>query len=265
MRRRSFVRCGGAAVFALLTSAKARADARPLSVGVSPGPHVEIIEVVRRVAATRGLAIRAEVRDGGRAINADVASGALDVACFQDAVDFATEMRRRHDELVDVATTVTRPFAIYSRRLASLRSLGDADAIGIPREPGARARALILLNNYGLITLRYGAGLHAAPTDVLGNRRPLRLVELPSVQLTGALDRLACVVVDSPNASRAGLLPARDSIGMEDARTPYADVLAVRRVDGAQPWVATLVASYHSDEVKRFILERFQDSVRRPW
>lgn len=265
MKRRGLLRHGGAGALALLVTATTRAEARVFAVGVAPGPHVDIIEVVQRVAERRGLALRVEVREGGRGINADVAAGALDIACFQDAVDFAAEMQRRHEALVNVAPTVTRPFAIYSRRLASLRSLSDGDAIGIPREPAAAARALILLHNHGLLTLRYGVGLHATPQDVVTNRLRLKLVALPQAQLTGAIDRLACAVIDSPHAAQAGWLPARDSIGMEDARTPYTDILAVRRADRVQPWVATLVESYHSEEVKRFILERFQDSVRRPW
>lgn len=265
MKRRDILRCGGAGAFALLSAASTRAEARMLAVGVAPGPHVDIIEVVRQVSARRGLDLRIVVREGGRGINADVASGTLDIACFQDAVAFAAEARRRHEALVNVAPTVTRPFAIYSRRRASLRDLADGDGVAIPHDPPAAARALILLHNHGLLTLRYGAGLHATPRDVVANRLHLKLLELPPDQLAGALDRLACAVVDSAHAGQAGLLPARDSIGIEDARTPYTDILAVRRADRAQPWVATLVESYHSEEVKRFILERFQDSVRRPW
>jgi len=260
MKRRSLLLCATAALGPLV-----RAEARALAVGVAPGPHAEIMDVVRRVAGQRGLALRVELREGGRGINADVASGALDIACFQDAVAFAAEMQHRRGLLVNAAPTITQPFAIYSRRLASLRRLADGDAIGIPRDSAAAARALILLHNHGLISLRDGAGLQATRHDVALNRRRLKLVELPPAQLAGALDRLACTVIDSPHAAQAGLLPARDSIGMEDARTPYTDILAVRRADREQPWVTALVEAYHSEEVKRFILERFQDSVRRPW
>jgi len=265
MKRRAVMQCAGAAAVAQWLPASARADARAVSIGVTPGPHAEIIEVVRRIAERRGLTMRVEVRDAGRGINADVASGGLDIACFQDAVDFAAEMQRRHGTLVNVAPTVTRPIAIYSRRLAALRDLKVGATIGLPREAAAAARALILLHNHGLLTLRDGAGLQATPKDVVTNRRRLQLVGLASERLAGALDRLDCAVIDSPHAARAGLLPARDSIGMEDARTPYTDILAVRHADRGQAWVATLIESYHSEEVKHFLLERFQESVRRPW
>ncbi|WP_261315088.1 MetQ/NlpA family ABC transporter substrate-binding protein, partial [Burkholderia dolosa] len=65
--------------------------------------------------------------------------------------------------------------------------------------------------------------------------------------------------------ARAGRAPARDSIGIEDARSPYANVLTVRDADRAKPWVAQLIAAYHSDDVAHFILTRYRDSVRRPW
>jgi ABC-type metal ion transport system substrate-binding protein len=79
------------------------------------------------------------------------------------------------------------------------------------------------------------------------------------------LNSVAFAVMDSDDAARAGLFPARDGLGLEDARSPYASVLTVRDSDRGQPWVAQLVASYHSSDVAHFILTRYQDSVRRPW
>ncbi|KQV97256.1 hypothetical protein ASC87_23675 [Rhizobacter sp. Root1221] len=234
----------------------------PRRIGVLPGPHADIMAVVQRVAADRGLALALAEREDGRGINADVAAGRLDAACFQDAVAFAAEHPAR---LANIASTVTLPVAIYSRRVASVRALRPGSTIAIPRERPTLARALVLLHNHGLVELRPGSGLVATLRDVTGNRFRFQLTPLPEADLATALTRVDAAVIARPCAARAGLLPARDSIGLEDARSPWAGVLAVRRADRDAGWVRTLVASYQSETVKRFVFEHYQDSVRRPW
>ena len=79
------------------------------------------------------------------------------------------------------------------------------------------------------------------------------------------LDNAALVALPFATASAAGLAPARDALGMEDARVPFANVLAVRARDRDAPWLTPTVRGLHSEPVKTFILARFNDSVRRPW
>lgn len=261
MKRRALLWLGAAGPF---VPAFAAAPVE-VAVGVLPGPHAEIMAVVRDVAARDGLALRLVEREAGRGINADVAAGVLDAACFQDAVAFAAEPRRTRAPLVEVASTVTLPIAIYSRRVPSVRQLPRGATLAIPSERAAASRALVLLHNHGLVELRENAGLTATPRDVVGNRYGFKLLSLPQAGLADALHRTDAAVIDRPTAVRAGLLPARDSIGLEDARTPWSGVLAVRDRDRNAAWVQMLVASYRTEPVKRFILARYQDSVRRPW
>lgn len=261
MKRRTCLLAGAAALWRPAFATVSR----EVAVGVLPGPHAEIMTVVGDVAAAQGLALRLVEREGGRAVNDDVAAGRLDAACFQDAVAFAAEPKRKPAPLIEVAATVTLPVAIYSRRVPSVRQLPRGASIAIPRERAAASRALVLLHNHGLVELRDGSGLTATPRDVTGNRYGFKLVPLPQDRLADALHRLDAAVIDRPHAVRAQLMPARDSIGLEDARTPWAGVLAVRDGDRGADWVRTLVASYRSEPLKRFILAQYQDSVRRPW
>ncbi|WP_295958754.1 MetQ/NlpA family ABC transporter substrate-binding protein [Rhodoferax sp.] len=260
MKRRALLALGlGTTAFAV------RAQPCSVSVGVMPGPHAEIMTVVQQVAADAGLNLRLLEQDAGRGVNAEVLAGRLDAACFQDAVAFNTEAVRHPGALAIATPTVTLPFALYSRRVAHPRQLAHGSTLAIPRERAAASRALVLLHNFGLVALRDGSGLTATPRDVVGNRYGFKLLSLPQDQLAGALPRVDAAVIDRPHAGRAGLQPGRDSIGLEDARSPWTDVLAVRGADRSAAWVNTLVASYRSEPVKRFILEHFQDSVRRPW
>ena len=124
MNRRQLAMLGAAGLVP-----RAFAVTPPRRIGVLPGPHAEIMAVVQRVAADRGLALELAERDGGRGINADVAAGRLDAACFQDEVAFAAERPAR---LATIASTVTLPVAIYSRRVASVRALRPGSASAPP-------------------------------------------------------------------------------------------------------------------------------------
>ncbi|MEY1589258.1 MetQ/NlpA family lipoprotein [Burkholderia sp. Bmkn7] len=268
------VACGGAhpalAIAAESTAATAptaatAATAAAVRVGVTRGVHAQILDEVKRVAASRGFGIDVVEFDDASRIDAALADGRIDAASFEDAQQLAATRAQKRYALTGIAPTVTLPMALYSRKLKNLNELQPGATVAIPADPRGMARALVLLQNDTLVTLREQAGLHATLRDVTGNRLGLKLVALRRERLYAALDKAAFVAIDSDDAARAGLQPARDSISLEDARSPYANVLTVRDADRAKPWVTQLVAAYHSDDVARFILTRYQDSVRRPW
>ncbi|WP_241302236.1 MetQ/NlpA family lipoprotein [Burkholderia stabilis] len=241
----------------------AESTAPAVRVGVTRGVHAQIMDEVKRVAASRGFGVDVVEFDDASRIDTALADGRIDAASFEDAQQLAATRAQQRHALTEVAPTVTLPMALYSRKLKSLNELQPGATVAIPADPRGMARALVLLQNDTLVTLREKAGLHATLRDVTGNRLGLKLVTLRRDRLYAALDTAAFVASDDP--ARAGLQPARDSISIEDARSPYANVLTVRNADRAKPWVAQLVAAYHSDDVARFILTRYQDSVRRPW
>ncbi|RBB36336.1 metal ABC transporter substrate-binding protein [Burkholderia reimsis] len=246
-------------------TAATAATAAAVRVGVTRGVHAQILDEVKRVAASRGFGIDVVEFDDASRIDAALADGRIDAASFEDAQQLAATRAQKRYALTGIAPTVTLPMALYSRKLKNLNELQPGATVAIPADPRGMARALVLLQNDTLVTLREQAGLHATLRDVTGNRLGLKLVALRRERLYAALDKAAFVAIDSDDAARAGLQPARDSISLEDARSPYANVLTVRDADRAKPWVTQLVAAYHSDDVARFILTRYQDSVRRPW
>ncbi|WP_425572624.1 MetQ/NlpA family lipoprotein [Paraburkholderia heleia] len=261
LRRRPLAALGLCAVL----GGMAHAAPEPVRVGVTRGTQAEIMDEVQRVARARGLTLDVVVFGDAAQIDGALAAGRIDVASFEDEQGVAAARSAHGYAIAPIAPTVTLPLAFYSRKLLSLNQLRPGATIAIPDDARGMARALILLQNDTLVTLRESAGLHATTADITGNRLNLKIVRLPHARLARALDTAAFVAMESDDAARAGLQPARDSIGIEDARSPYADVLAVRDADRAQPWARELVAAYHSDAVAHFILTRYQDSVRRPW
>jgi YaeC family lipoprotein len=232
---------------------------------VTPGPHAEIVEEVRRVAASRGLAVDVVAFADCASADAALAKGRIDADSCEDGPAFDSRRAQHGYPLARAASTITFPMALYSRKLKALSELKTGAVVAIPADPGGAARALILLQNFTLLSFRDEAGLHATPADITSNRMRLKIRQAPRAKLADTLNDASIVVMDSDDAARAGLAPARDGIGMEDARSPFASVLAVRAADRAQPWVGRLIAAYQSDDVARFILVRYQDSVRRPW
>jgi len=262
---RGFVNALIASLAVCAMSTVVHAAAPAVKVGVTRGTYAQIIGEVRRVAAAQGLRIEIVEFDDGARIDAALAARDIDAASFEDEPAFDASRKQYGYALSSVATTVTLPMALYSRKLTNLAQIQPGATVVIPADREDMARALILLQNYTLLSFDDHAGLHATLRDVTGNRLHLKLRAVPRDQLVAAVNTATVAVIDSASAQRAGLYPARDSIGIEDARSPYAGVLTVRDTDRAQPWVAQLVAAYHSTDVAHFILTRYQDSVRRPW
>jgi YaeC family lipoprotein len=241
------------------------AFAAPVRIAASAGPQVEILDLVRQIGAQKGT-LELEVvpvRDADRA-HAELLAGRLDASSVDDGITLADRIAHG-DRLVAATQTVTLPLGLYSRKLRDIGALRRGATVALPRAPHQLARALILLQNYGLIELRDEAGTRAKLADVVRNRRELRFLALPPSRLAAALPRADLVALDFDAAAKLGLAPARDAIGIEDGRSPYANVLSVRAADGKAAWLKDFVAIYRSNEVQRFILTRFEDSVRRPW
>ena len=270
MKARVVAAAGLLVVASLLQPAQAAQAAQAaisqvIKVGVSPGAHAQIMDEVRRVAAAQGLTLDVVVFDKPETIDAALAAKQIDAASFEDEPGFDAQRKQHGYALTSVATTVTFPIALYSRKLTNLGQLQRGATIAIPDDREGTARALILLQNFTLLTFRDSAGLHATPADITSNRLHLKIRQVPRARLFDTLNNVAFAVINSDDAAHAGIYPARDSLGLEDARSPYANVLTVRDSDRAQAWVARLVTAYHSNDVAHFILAHYQDSVRRPW
>ncbi|GAB7126218.1 MetQ/NlpA family ABC transporter substrate-binding protein [Silvimonas sp. JCM 19000] len=235
------------------------AQAQTVRIGVVDGIDAEVMQQAAQVAAARGLTLQIQPYADLEKLHAAVALGAVDGASLPDAQTLA---RWQQGALKEVGTSITLPMGLYSRQLPNLRALRNGARIGIPAEPAAQSRALILLQNYGLIQLRDNAGIHARIADVSSNPRGYRLLALSEPRLLAALPDLALVALPGDFAMQHQLYPARDGLGMEDARSPWAGVL-VAVTPGA--WTAQWRAAYQSPAVAAFVLTRYQDSVRRPW
>lgn len=249
----------------LLALAGTAARAETIKIGVTAGPHAEIMEVVKKVAAAHGLDIRIVEFSDYIQPNAALDSGDLDANSYQHQPFLENQIRDRGYKIVSVARTVVFPMGVYSKKVKRLDELATGARIAIPNDPTNGARALLVLQKAALLRLAPGAGAKATVADIAENPKKLRILELDAAQLPRALDDVAAAAINTNYALTAGLQPTRDALVIEDPDSPWINVIAVRSKDKDAPWVPTLIASYHSPEVKAFIDEHFGKAVIAGW
>lgn len=237
------------------------ASAETIKVGVTAGPHAQILEAVKPIAAKDGLDIQILEFTDYVIPNQALAGGDLDANSFQHQPYLDNQVKDRGFDLVSVGKTVVYPIGIYSKKVKSLDELQSGAKVAIPNDPTNGGRVLLLLQAKGLIKLKDGGTLKASPIDIVENPKKLEIVELDAAQLPRSLDDVTVAAINTNFALEAGIDPVKDAIAREAADSPYANVIAVRKADKDKPWVAKLVKAYNSPEVKEFILTKFKNAV----
>ena len=262
LRRRAALSLVATALFAACGLLHAQ-DRKPIKVGVSVGNGEQIFEVVRKVAARDGLAIEVVVFNDYQLPNAALAAGDLDANAFQHQPFLDNQNKARGFDIVPVGLTITAPLGFYSRKIRSIDQLPDGASVGIQNDPSNGNRALLLLQEARLITLKPEAVKNntATPLDVVSNPKKLKLVPLDAAQLPRSLDDLVIASINNDYAEKAGLTLAKDAVINESQKSPYANLIAVRRADKDQPWARQLVKAYQSPEVRSFIETKFNGSL----
>ncbi|WP_207480999.1 MetQ/NlpA family ABC transporter substrate-binding protein [Arenibaculum pallidiluteum] len=239
--------------------------AERVKIGVTPGPHAQIMEQVKPIAARNGVELEIVEFSDYVVPNAALASGDIQANSFQHEPYLDNQKADRGYDIVSVAKTVIFPMGVYSKKVKSLGELPEGARVAVPNDPTNGGRALLLLQAQGLLELRKDAGLKATPIDIAKNPKKLRIVELDAAQLPRSLDDVDAAVVNTNYAMESGLDPNKDAIARESAESPYANLIAVRGADAGKPWVKALVESYHSAPVKQFVAEKFKGAVVTAW
>ncbi|OYD77816.1 UNVERIFIED_ORG: D-methionine transport system substrate-binding protein [Burkholderia sp. CF145] len=266
MQRRFILKAAAVLGAASLIGASSLAFADDsIKVGVTGGPHAQIMDVVKTVAAKNGLNIKVIEFSDYVQPNAALAGGDLDANSYQHDPYLQAQVKDRGYKLIKIADTVTFPMGIYSKKVKTLAELPAGAKIAVPNDPTNGGRALLLLQKQGLIKLRADAGLKATPLDIVENPKKLKIVELDAAQIPRSLGDVDAAAINTNFAMEAGLKPKQDAIAIEDPKGPYVNVIAIREADRNKPWVAKLIAAYHSPEVKQFIESKFGGAVIASW
>ncbi|MGO4712483.1 MetQ/NlpA family ABC transporter substrate-binding protein [Bradyrhizobium sp. 2TAF24] len=241
------------------------AKAETIRVGVTAGPHAEVLDVVRKVAAERGLDIKVIEFTDYVIPNQALAQKDIEANSFQHEPYLKNQISKTNWKIVKVATTIASPQGVYSIKVKKLADLPQGATVAIANDPTNGARGLQILALHGLIKLKDGVGVTATIADIIDNPKKLRFVELDAAQLPRSLQDVDLVSINNNYAVQAGLDPAKDALARESAEGPWVNILAVREEDKDKPWVKELIAAYHSEPVRQFLDTRFKGSYIATW
>ena len=236
-----------------------------ITVAASATPHAEILEVAAPILAEQGWNLEVTIFDDYVMPNNVVESEEIDANYFQHIPYLENFNEENGTHLVNAGGIHYEPFGIYPGTKSNLADVADGDAIAVPNDTTNEARALLLLQDNDLITLKDGVGLTATKMDIVENPYNLDIVELEAAQVSRVKDEVAYVVLNGNYALEAGFSVAKDSITFEsadsEAAKTYVNVIAVKEGNEDNEGIKALVDVLKSDEIKQYINDTYDGAV----
>jgi len=237
-----------------------QSSASVLTVGATPIPHAELLNLVKDDLAAQGITLKVVEFTDYVQPNSALIAGDLDANYFQH-IPYLETNADWSSKLASAFGVHIEPFGIYSANYKNINDLPNGATIAIPNDPTNGGRALLLLQSKGLITLKAGVGLEATPRDITGNPKNFRFQELEAAQLPRSLQDVDAAGINGNYALDAGLNPTRDSLIIEGADSPYVNIVVVQKGKENDPRIAALKNALQSQKVKNFISSHYDGGV----
>ena len=236
-----------------------------ITVAASPTPHAEILAQAAKILAKEGWELKVTEFEDYVQPNLVVDSGEIDANYFQHVPYLDNFNEEKGTNLVAVAGIHYEPFGIYPGTKTALTDLADGDVIAVPNDTTNEARALLLLQDNGILKLADGAGLTATVKDIVENPHNVKIQELEAAQVSRVKDEVAFVVLNGNYALEAGFSVAHDAVAYETsastAAKTYVNVLVVKAGNENNEGIQALVKVLKSDEIKQFITDTYDGAV----
>lgn len=246
-------------------TAEAPAELETIKVAASATPHAELLEKAAPLLEEKGYKLDVTVFDDYVQPNLVVESGEFDANYFQHVPYLDSFNEEQGTHLVDAGDIHYEPFGIYPGTKKTLDDIEDGDTIAIPNDTTNEARALLLLQDNGLLTLKDGAGLTATIKDITDNPKKIKFEELEAAQVARVKDEVAFVVLNGNYALEAGFSVAKDSIAYEatdsEAAKTYVNIIAVKEGNENNDGIKALVEVLKSDDIKKYITDTYDGAV----
>ncbi len=251
---------------ALLTACGQTEEAsKVIKVGATPAPHAEVLAVVKDILAEDGYEL--EIVEYTDYIQPNLALDQEElVANYFQHQPYLTDFNAQNDtDLVSVANVHFEPLGLFPGKTASLEALADGATVAVPNDTTNEARALLLLEAQGLITLNAEAGLAATINDITDNPKSLEIIEIEAAQIARSLPDVDLAVINGNYAIEAGLNAATDALASEAAESiaaeTFANILVVKAGNEEAPEVQALVKAITDVRVRDFINEKYEGAV----
>lgn len=260
---------GAAAVLAVGLTAcggkENKADDRTITVAASPTPHAEILEAAKDLLKEKGYTLEIKEFDDYPQQNVVVDEGEFDANYFQHQPYLDNFNEEKGSDLVSAAKIHYEPLGIYPGASEDLENIKDGAKIAVPNDATNEARALLLLEENGIITLKEDAGLNATKKDVEKNPHNIEIVELDAAQIARVVEELDFVILNGNYALDAGFNVQTDAIAKEEADSEaaqtYANIIAVKKENKDSEKIKALVEVLQSEEIGKFITDTYEGAV----
>ncbi len=241
------------------------ADKVTIKIAASPTPHAEILQQAKTILADKGYDLEITEFEDYVQPNEVVEAGEYDANYFQHIPYLENFNEEKGTHLVNAGGIHYEPFGIYPGTKSSLDDIADGDSIAVPNDTTNEARALLLLQDNGILKLKDGAGLTATVTDIEENPHNIQIVELEAAQVARVVSENAYVVLNGNYALEAGFSVGKDALAYEkndsEAAKTYVNVIAVKEGNENNDAIKALVEVLKSDEIKNYITSTYDGAV----
>lgn len=235
-----------------------------IKIGASPSPHAEILEYAKDALAAKGVNIEVVTYNDYVQPNLAVEDGSIDANYFQHLPYLEDFNKENNTHVVSVGAIHYEPFGIYAGKSNDISNIPDGAKIAVPNDTTNEARALLLLEANGIIKLKDGAGLSATKQDIAENPHNVEILEVEAAQIPRSVDSVDFACMNGNYAIEAGFKPSdalvQEASDSEAAKT-YANIIAVAENNKDAEWAKTLVEVLKSDDVKKFINDKYEGGV----
>ena len=253
--------CGGAGASG---STSAKEAGTVIKVGANITPHAEILEQAKPILAEKGITLEIVKLEDSITPNTGVIEGSLDANYFQHVPYLEQFNKENGSDLVSIGAIHYEPFGIYAGKTADLAALPEGALVAVPNNVTNEARALLLLAQEGIISLKEDAGINATVEDITANPKNITFKELAPEQLVAALPDVDIAVINGNYAIEGGLhvsgalaVEANDGL----AASTYGNIIATSPDKANDAALKTLVEVLQSGEISKYIEETYDGAV----
>ena len=246
-------------------SSDKKTDDKKITVAASATPHAEILEEAKTLLKDKGYELEVKVFDDYVQPNNVVESGEFDANYFQHVPYLEQFNEEKGTHLVVAGKIHYEPFGIYPGTKKDLKDIAKGNKIAVPNDTTNEARALLLLQDNGIIKLKDGVGIKATVNDIEENPNNIEIVELEAAQVPRVVNEVAYVVLNGNYALEANYTVKKDALAYEksdsEAAKTYVNVIAVKEGNENSEKIKALVDVLKSDSIKKFINEKYDGAV----
>ncbi len=240
-------------------------ETKKIVIGASPSPHADILKAAKKELKKEGYELEIKEYSDYVQPNTALESGDLDANYFQHKPYLDDFNKQKKTHLVSAGTIHYEPFGIFPGKTKTLKALKNGATVAVPNDTTNEARALLLLQDQGLIKLKDGAGLTATKKDIVENKKDLAIKEIEAAQIPRSLKDVDIAVVNGNYALEAGLKVNKDALATEDADSigakTYGNVVAVKKGNEKTDATKALIKALKSDTVKKYINDKYDGAV----